>query len=47
MESKDKKHPFKRYTMAHLVYQPSNILDDEQFHRHAEKQIENVCLQTN
>ena len=40
-ESK-KKHPFQRYTMAHLMYDPGLILDDDEFHRHAEKEIENV-----
>ena len=43
IESKDKKHPFKRYTMAHLLYGAGDILQDEKFHRHAELQIENVC----
>ena len=42
MDSQFKRHPFKRYTLGHLMYHPGKILDDQQFHRHAERQIENV-----
>ena len=44
MESHDKKHPFKRYTIGHLIYDAGKILDDDQFHRHAENEIENVSV---